>query len=86
MRNLGNGLLRGLVLILIIAPVMAAQAATSLMGVEHAQSADGGVKIYLKTSGDQPQVSVFATESPAASLGPSSRRPSPKIARRGAPK
>jgi len=65
MRNLGKGLLRGLVLILIIAPVMAAQAATSLMGVEHMQSADGGVKIYLKTSGDVPQVSVFATESPA---------------------
>jgi len=53
------------VLILIIAPVMAAQAATSLMGVEHMQSADGEVKIYLKTSGDEPQVSVFATESPA---------------------
>jgi len=65
MRNLGKGLLRGLVLILMIAPVMAAQAATSLMGVEHVQSADGDVKIYLKTSGDEPQVSVFATESPA---------------------
>jgi type IV pilus assembly protein PilQ len=65
MRNLGKGFLRGLVLILIIAPVMAAQAATSLMGVEHAQSSDGEVKIYLKTSGDEPQVSVFATESPA---------------------
>ena len=65
MRNLGKGFLRGLVLILIIAPVMAAQAATSLMGVEHAQSSNGEVKIYLKTSGDEPQVSVFATESPA---------------------
>jgi len=65
MRNLGKGFLRGLALILIIAPVMAAQAATSLMGVEHVQSADGGVKIYLKTNGDEPQVSVFATESPA---------------------
>ena len=64
MRNVGNGILRVVVLALLLAP-LAAAAATRLVGVEHVQSADGDVKLYLKTSGDTPEVSVFATESPA---------------------
>ena len=64
MRNTGNGILRVLVLALLMVP-LAATAATRLVGVEHVQSADGSVKLYLKTSGDTPEVSVFATESPA---------------------
>jgi type IV pilus assembly protein PilQ len=64
MRNFGNGLLRGLVLMLAIAPVAAVFAATSVTGIDHASTADGGVRISLQTSGDVPQVSVFATESP----------------------
>ena len=64
MRNTGNGILRVLVLALLMVP-LAATAATRLVGVEHVQSADGDVKLYLKTSGDMPEVSVFATESPA---------------------
>lgn len=65
MGNLGNGLLRGLVLILFTAPLSIAIADTSLTGIEHAQTADGDINLYLKTSGDVPQVSVFATENPA---------------------
>jgi type IV pilus assembly protein PilQ len=65
MRNFGNGLLKGLVLMLAIAPVAAVFAATSVTGIHHASTADGGVRISLQTSGDVPQVSVFATESPA---------------------
>jgi type IV pilus assembly protein PilQ len=65
MRNLGKGLLKGLVPLLAMMPMMAAFAQTSLTGVDHVPTPDGGVKIYLKTSGDTPQVSVFATESPA---------------------
>jgi len=65
MRNFGNGILKGLALILVIAPVATVLAATSVTGIEHASTADGGVSISLQTSGDVPQVSVFATESPA---------------------
>lgn len=65
MRNFGKGLLKGLVLMIAIAPVAALFAATSVTGIDHASTADGGVRISLQTSGDVPQVSVFATESPA---------------------
>ena len=65
MRNLGKGLLKGLALVLAIAPAAAVFAATSVTGIEHASTADGGVSIALETTGDVPQVSVFATESPA---------------------
>jgi type IV pilus assembly protein PilQ len=64
MRISGNGLLRGLILIFAIMP-LAAFAATSVTGIDHAATADGGVRITLQISGDDPQVSVFATESPA---------------------
>ncbi len=65
MRNFGKGLLKGLVLVLAIAPAAAVFADTSVTSVAHSSTADGGVRIALETSGDVPQVSVFATESPA---------------------
>jgi len=65
MRNFGKGLLMALALAIAIAPVAAVMAATSVTGIEHAGTADGGVTISLATTGDVPQVSVFATESPA---------------------
>jgi type IV pilus assembly protein PilQ len=65
MRNIGKGFFKGLVLILAIAPMMAVFAATSVTSIDHGKTANGDVRISLKTSGDVPQVSVFATESPA---------------------
>jgi len=65
MRNYGKGFLKGLAWILVVAPVMTAFAATSVTGIDHDRTADGGVRISLQTSGDVPQVSVFATENPA---------------------
>lgn len=64
MRNFGKGFLKGLVLMMTLAPA-ALLAATSVTGIDHAGTADGGVRISLQTRGDVPQVSVFATESPA---------------------
>jgi type IV pilus assembly protein PilQ len=65
MRIYGKGFLKGLVLSLIITPVMSAFAATNVTGIDHENTSDGGVKISLQTTGDVPQVSVFATENPA---------------------
>jgi type IV pilus assembly protein PilQ len=65
MRNLGKGFLKGMVLMLAITPLATVLAATSVSGIDHATTADGSVKITLQTSGDVPQVSVFATENPA---------------------
>ena len=65
MRKLGKGFLTGLGLLLTILPMMAVIAATNVTGIDHSSTADGGVRIALQTSGDVPQVSVFATESPA---------------------
>lgn len=65
MRNIGKGFLTGLGLLLLILPVMAVSAASNVTDIKHNSTADGGVRITLQTSGDVPQVSVFATESPA---------------------
>jgi type IV pilus assembly protein PilQ len=65
MRYLGKGFLTGLGLLLTILPVMALSAATNVTGIDHSTTANGGVRITLQTSGDVPQVNVFATESPA---------------------
>ena len=65
MRNSGKGFLTGLGLLLTILPMMAAFAATNVTGIDHSSTADGGVRITLQTSGDVPQVSVFATQSPS---------------------
>jgi len=64
MRNIGKGLLKGLILVLAIAPAAAVFADSSVTSVAHSSAADGGVRIALETSGDVPQVSVFATENP----------------------
>jgi len=65
MRNKRKGFLTGLGLLLTLLPVMTAFAATNVTAISHSSTADGGVKITLQTSGDVPQVSVFATQSPA---------------------
>ncbi|MFC1795993.1 type IV pilus secretin PilQ [Pseudomonadota bacterium] len=65
MRKLGKGFLTGLGLLLTIMPMMAVSAATNVTGIDHSSTADGSVRIALETNGDVPQVSVFATESPA---------------------
>jgi len=65
MRKSGKGFLTGLGLLLTIMPMMAVSAATNVTGIDHSSTADGSVRIALATNGDVPQVSVFATESPA---------------------
>ena len=65
MRKSGKGFLTGLGLLLTIMPMMAVSAATNVTGIDHSSTADGSVRIALETNGDVPQVSVFATESPA---------------------
>jgi len=65
MRNVRKGFLRGLVLVLTLAPVTLAFGATEVTSISHGAGADGAVRITLTTQGDTPQVSVFATESPA---------------------
>jgi len=64
MRDIGKGLLKGLAMMLAVAPLATVFGATSVSDIDHASTADGAVKIMLATSGDTPQVSVFATESP----------------------
>jgi len=65
MRNVRNGFLRGIGLVLALAPMAVAFGATEVSSVSHSATSDGGVRIVLSTSGDTPDVSVFATESPA---------------------
>ena len=64
MRHIRNGLLAGLALVLAIAPLATAFGATNVSDIGHAAGADGSVKITMSTSGDVPQVNVFATENP----------------------
>jgi len=65
MRNLRKGFLTGLGLVLALAPMAGVFAATEVTNIDYASTSDGGVRISLSTSGDTPEVSVFATESPA---------------------
>jgi len=70
MRNLRNGFLNAgysaaLGLVMICLTAATASAATEVTDISHAGTDDGGVRISIATSGDSPQVSVFATESPA---------------------
>jgi type IV pilus assembly protein PilQ len=62
---LRKGFLTGLGLICVTAPWATAFAATEVTGINHAATPDGGVQITLATTGDTPEVSVFATEDPA---------------------
>jgi len=65
MRNWRKGFLSGLTMMLAILPVSMVLAASNVTGIDHTGTADGGVEIALRTDGDVPQVSVFATENPA---------------------
>jgi len=65
MRKLGKGFLAGLGMILALAPFAAIYAATEVTNITYASTSDGGVRIMLSTSGDEPAVSAFATENPA---------------------
>jgi type IV pilus assembly protein PilQ len=65
MRNWRKGFLSGLAMILVVMPMASALAASNVTGIDHAATSDGGVEIALRTDGDVPQVSVFATENPA---------------------
>lgn len=65
MRNVRKGFLRGVALVVTLAPMTMAFAATEVTSVSHGAGADGTVRITLSIVGDTPQVSVFATESPA---------------------
>lgn len=55
----------GLGLALLVFPALSAWAASDVTSADFSSNASGGVTITLATSGDDPNVSVFATESPA---------------------
>ena len=55
----------GLGLALLVFPALAAWAASDVTAASHSSNASGDVTITLTTNGDDPTVSVFATESPA---------------------
>ncbi len=65
MRIFRKGFLTGFGLICVMAPLATAFAATEVTGIDFASTSDGGVQITLTTTGDTPEVSVFATEDPA---------------------
>lgn len=65
MRIRRKGILTGLATILAVLPTTLVLAASNVTGIDHASTVDGGVEIALRTDGDTPQVSVFATENPA---------------------
>jgi len=55
----------GLGVVFAIFPAISALADTAVTGVNHRVTADGSVEISLQTTGDDPEVNVFATETPA---------------------
>ncbi|MFC1720594.1 AMIN domain-containing protein, partial [Pseudomonadota bacterium] len=65
MRKWRKGFLSGLTIVMAIMPMALVLAASNVTGIDHASTGDGGVEIALRTDGDTPQVSVFATENPA---------------------
>jgi len=50
---------------LLVLPTLSAWATSNVIATNYSSNATGGVVITLSTSGDDPTVSVFATESPA---------------------
>jgi hypothetical protein len=64
MSKLRKGLLTALGLIWALAPMAAVFAATEVTDIRFADTSEGGVQIVLATTGDTPEVSVFATEDP----------------------
>jgi len=59
------GVRLGLGLALLVLPALSAWASTDVTRADFSSNASGDVLITLSTNGDDPQVSVFATESPA---------------------
>lgn len=55
----------GLGLALLVFPALSAWAASEVTSADYSSNPSGGVTITLATNGDDPNVSVFATESPA---------------------
>lgn len=55
----------GLGLALLVLPVLSAWASSDVTAADYSSNAAGDVIITLSTNGDDPKVSVFATESPA---------------------
>jgi len=60
-----TGVLLGLGLALLVLPALSAWAASEVTAADYSSNAAGDVTITLSTSGGDPNVSVFATESPA---------------------
>ena len=60
-----TGVHLGLGLVLLVLPALSAWAASDVTAADYSSNAAGDVVITLSTGGDEPNVSVFATESPA---------------------
>jgi len=60
-----TGVRLGLGLALLLVPALSAWAASEVTAAHHSSTGDGDVTITLSTDGDEPNVSVFATENPA---------------------
>lgn len=60
-----TGIRLGLGLALLVLPALSAWASSDVTGVDFRNNAAGDIVISLSTTGDDPTVSVFATESPA---------------------
>jgi type IV pilus assembly protein PilQ len=65
MKSRKTGVLLGLGLALSVLPALSAWASTDVTAADYSSNAAGDVTITLSTGGDDPNVSVFATESPA---------------------
>lgn len=65
MRKFRKGFLIGLGLVWASTPLAVVFAATEVTQISYSDTSDGAVRIVLATAGDIPEVSVFATESPA---------------------
>jgi len=60
-----TGVRLGLGLALLVLPALTAWAASEVTAARYSSSAGGDVTITLSTEGDEPKVSVFATQNPA---------------------
>lgn len=65
MDSRNTGVRLGLGLALLVLPALSAWAASEVTSASYSSNAAGDVIITLATAGDEPQVSVFATENPA---------------------
>lgn len=65
MDNRNTGVRLGLGLALLLLPALSAWASSDVTAAAYSSNANGDVTITLSTGGDDPSVSVFATESPA---------------------